>query len=94
MIEHEQTRRTPDGDSPAERRGLRADGPLLTRRQREIAHLIARGHTNAEIGAELHLDRTAVGEAVERLRDRLGLDTRLQIAAWAIEHAPDRDGGD
>lgn len=96
MIEHERTYCMPDGGAPAERGALRTAPALLTPRQREIAQLIAGGYTNAEIGVELSLDRTAVAEEVERLRDGLALDARLQIAAWALECAPAgdaRDGG-
>ncbi len=90
MIEDEQARRRPDAGARLERHAPRVDPALLTPRQREIAQLIAVGYTNAEIGAELSVDRTLVAEEVERLLNELRLDGRLEIAAWALAHAPDR----
>ena len=53
-----------------------------------IARLIAPGHTDQEIGVEIHLDRAVVAEEVEHLRAALGLATRLQIAVPAMQPGP------
>src|SRR5918911_1310302 len=60
----------------------------LSPRQREIARLIARSHTDREIGADLDLDRALVADQVEHLRQVLGFDTRLQIAALVQRQDP------
>ena len=58
----------------------------LTRRQLEIARLVARGLTNREIAARLFIsERTAEGH-IEQIRNKLGFSSRVQIAAWLVEN--------
>jgi DNA-binding CsgD family transcriptional regulator len=57
----------------------------LTPRQREIAALIARGYSNAEIARELVLVPGTVANHVEQILTRLGFRNRTQVAAWAAE---------
>lgn len=72
------TRRGP-GAGPASQPNLPwTDLGSLSPRQRAIARLIARGHTDREIGADLDLDRALV----------LGFDTRLQTAALVKQQDP------
>src|ERR1700704_3282270 len=59
---------------------------MLTPRQREIAGLLARGLPNAEIAQQLVLTRGTVANHVASILQRLELDSRTQIAAWAVEH--------
>jgi predicted ATPase/DNA-binding CsgD family transcriptional regulator len=55
----------------------------LTRREREIAIMVARGMTNRQIAGTLVIsERTAEGH-VERIRNKLGFHNRAEIAAWA-----------
>jgi pimeloyl-ACP methyl ester carboxylesterase len=64
------------------RRALRSGTGPLTPRQREVAALIGSGATNREIAERLGIEeRSAEGHA-ERIRARLGLRSRAQIAAW------------
>jgi signal transduction histidine kinase len=58
----------------------------LTPRQREIAGLLARGLPNAEIAQQLVLTPGTVANHVASILQRLELDSRTQIAAWAVEH--------
>jgi non-specific serine/threonine protein kinase len=58
----------------------------LTRREREIAALIARGLTNRQIAAELVIAERTADTHVSNLLGKLGARTRSQIAAWAVEH--------
>jgi two-component system OmpR family sensor kinase len=58
----------------------------LTLRQREIAGLLARGLANAEIAQQLVLTRGTVANHVASILQRLELESRTQIAAWAVEH--------
>ncbi|MFL6056565.1 MAG: ATP-binding protein [Actinoallomurus sp.] len=59
-----------------------ADTSSLTRRETEIAHLVAKGMSNKDIAAELVIaQRTAEGH-VEHILNKLGFNSRAQIAAW------------
>jgi len=60
----------------------RTDGTRLSKREREVAGLVAEGLTNREIAARLFIsERTAEGH-VEMIRNKLGYRSRVQIAAW------------
>ncbi len=57
----------------------------LTRREREIAELVAEGMSNREIAATLVIaQRTAEGH-VEHILSKLGFTSRAQVAAWVAE---------
>jgi DNA-binding CsgD family transcriptional regulator len=57
----------------------------LTRREREVAALIAQGKSNRDIAGALFLsERTVEGHAGNILA-KLGFASRAQIAAWAVE---------
>ena len=67
---------------PAARSRLTGPANPLTRREYEVAALVARGLTNRQIAAELVIsERTADGH-VASILSRLGFATRAQIAAW------------
>lgn len=60
----------------------------LTRREREIAELVAEGLTNREIARRLFIsERTAEGH-VEQIRNKLGFSSRSQVASWATQNLP------
>ena len=59
----------------------------LSRREREVANLVAEGLTNRGIGERLFIaERTAEGH-VEQIRNKLGFTSRSQIAAWVARGA-------
>ena len=58
----------------------------LSRREREIAGLVATGRTNRQIAAELTLSMRTVETHVHNILGKLGLASRAQIVIWAIEH--------
>ena len=59
---------------------------LLSRREREVAAMVAGGMTNRQIADRLFIaERTAEGH-VERIRNKLGVRSRTEVATWAIEH--------
>ena len=60
--------------------------PALTLRQRELAVLLASGRSNRQIATELGLSPGTVANYVRRLLGALGLRSRAQVAAWAVEH--------
>src|SRR5262249_16718479 len=59
--------------------------PRLTRREQEVAVLIARGLTNRQIGAALTISEGTVGTHVEHMLEKLGVQSRAQVAVWAVE---------
>jgi non-specific serine/threonine protein kinase len=63
------------------------DGPSLTKRESEVADLVAQGLTNKAIAAKLVISiRTAQGH-VEHILTKLGFTSRAQIAGWVVERA-------
>jgi pimeloyl-ACP methyl ester carboxylesterase/DNA-binding CsgD family transcriptional regulator len=58
--------------------------PTLTPRQREVAALVAEGLTNREIGERLGIDERSAEGHLERIRLRLGVRSRAQVAAWWV----------
>ena len=65
-------------------RSLRRGARTLTPRQTEVAALISEGCTNREIATRLGIDERSAEGHVERIRLRLGFQTRAQIAAWYV----------
>ncbi|MCA1004150.1 LuxR C-terminal-related transcriptional regulator [Rhodococcus hoagii] len=64
------------------------ESPALTRREQQVADLVAKGMTNREIAETLVISqRTAEGH-VERVLAKLGFGSRTQIAAWVAEQNP------
>jgi predicted ATPase/DNA-binding CsgD family transcriptional regulator/DNA-binding XRE family transcriptional regulator len=57
----------------------------LTRRESEVAALIAQGLTNRQIAEALVLATKTVDAHTDGIRNKLGLHSRAQIAAWAVE---------
>jgi DNA-binding CsgD family transcriptional regulator len=57
----------------------------LTRRQNEIAVLIARGSSNAEIAEALTITPGTAGNHVAQILRRLGCKSRAQVAVWAVQ---------
>jgi DNA-binding CsgD family transcriptional regulator len=57
----------------------------LTRREREVALLVARGLTNREIASQLTISVRTAESHVEQIRSKLGFRTRAQIASWTTE---------
>lgn len=58
------------------------DEPLLTKRERQVAELVARGLSNKDIAAELVISRRTAEGHVERVLTKLGFSSRTRIAAW------------
>jgi pimeloyl-ACP methyl ester carboxylesterase len=62
----------------------RTAAPRLTTRQGQVAALVTQGLTNREIGERLGIDERSAEGHVERIRIRLGVRSRAQIAAWWV----------
>ena len=62
--------RPPGGTPPAR----------LTRREREVAALVARGRANRQVAEELSLSERTVETHVRNVLKKLGLKSRVQLA--------------
>jgi DNA-binding CsgD family transcriptional regulator len=57
----------------------------LSKRERETASLIAQGKSNREIAQVMTIGEKTVETYVTRILHKLGFDSRVQIATWAVE---------
>jgi DNA-binding NarL/FixJ family response regulator len=73
------------GNSSPTRR--RSDVPL-TPREVEILLLVVQAHTNKEIGILLGVAQQTVKNHLRSILAKVGVDSRLQLRAWALEGAP------
>lgn len=58
----------------------------LSDREMDVLIHLARGKTNAEIGAILNLSEKTVGNYVGNMFEKLGMKNRIELAAYAFEH--------
>lgn len=63
-----------------------AGSVALTKRERQIAELVARGLSNKEIAAELVIAVRTAETHVEHILTKLGFTSRIQIATWVTEN--------
>ncbi|WP_413811883.1 response regulator transcription factor [Streptomyces sp. OE57] len=93
-----------DRPAPAEARPARRgrDGPKallepLTQREVEVVRRVARGRTNEEVAADLHVTLSTVKTHLGNVQRKLAARNRVEIAAWAWEHGmvdePSPNGG-
>jgi DNA-binding CsgD family transcriptional regulator len=62
----------------------------LSGREREIAELVARGHTNREIAGELFLSEKTIESHLRKVFAKLGVSGRVAVAeAVGRERSPD-----
>ena len=59
----------------------------LTARQLQVAALVAEGLTNRQIAERLGIQERSAEGHVERIRQRLGVTSRAQVAAWWARRA-------
>jgi DNA-binding CsgD family transcriptional regulator/sugar lactone lactonase YvrE len=77
--------------------GAMSAGPVesatvaLSRREREIANLVAEGLTNREIATRLFISERTVDGHLEHVREKLGVNTRAQIAAWIVRQGAEAE---
>jgi len=58
----------------------------LTEREVEVLRLIALGHTNAEIGAQLYLSTRTVETHRAHIQQKLRRSSRAELVRYALEH--------
>ncbi|MEV6101255.1 protein kinase [Nocardia sp. NPDC051981] len=75
------------GEQPTDTKLTSGPFAELTKRERQVADLVAQGFTNKQIAAKLVISqRTAQGH-VEHILTKLGFTSRAQIAAWIATDA-------
>jgi predicted ATPase/DNA-binding CsgD family transcriptional regulator len=78
--------------APAKPKVARAPSPGdgLSRREREVATLVAGGSTNAQVAGSLFISERTVESHLASIFNKLGVDNRMQLARWVIanEAAP------
>jgi DNA-binding NarL/FixJ family response regulator len=64
-----------------------AAGPL-GKREADVARLVADGLTNKQIGTRLFISERTVDSHVRSILNKLGFNSRAQIAAWMASPNP------
>jgi non-specific serine/threonine protein kinase len=75
----------------------RSEPPHLTKREFEIAELLAEGLTNKQIAHQLVIAQRTAESHVENILNKLGFTTRTQVATWMVarettDRAPNGQG--
>ena len=58
----------------------------LSRRERQVTELLAKGLTYREISAALFISERTVGSHIDHIMTKLGIRSRTRVAVWAVEH--------
>jgi predicted ATPase/DNA-binding CsgD family transcriptional regulator len=61
------------------------EAPRLTRREEEVATLVARGLTSKQIAARLFISERTAETHVDRILTKLDFHSRAQIAVWVVQ---------
>jgi DNA-binding NarL/FixJ family response regulator len=75
----------PSGPQPSAERVAKDALGGLTKRERDVAELVAQGKANRAIARELGIGERTVEGYVTSALAKLDLTSRTQLAAWAIE---------
>ena len=65
-------------------REQRLHGTALTRREQEVAELVAEGLTNGQLADRLFISRKTASVHVSNILMKLGMSNRAEIAAWFV----------
>ena len=76
---------SPRSPTPAPRAAPAQPVDPLTAREEEVLLTVARGLTNVEIAAELHISLSTVKTHLASLMAKLGARNRVEMAMWAYE---------
>lgn len=71
-----------DESAPVSGERAAGRGAPLTRREWQVADLVAEGLTNKQIAARLVIARRTAENHVERILGKLGFTSRTQLAVW------------
>ncbi|TCP54709.1 LuxR family two component transcriptional regulator [Tumebacillus sp. BK434] len=64
---------------------------VLTGREREILACVAGGDTNKQVAERLVIAENTVKNHIKNILDKLSLDNRVQLAAYAVRHGFQRE---
>jgi two-component system response regulator NreC len=69
-------------------RPARTPGRLgaLTRREREVCHLLALGHTNSEVASQLSISERTVESHRNKIMSKLELQSRAELVRFALDN--------
>jgi DNA-binding NarL/FixJ family response regulator len=73
--------------SPTPEQSRSEQPAALTRREEEVAALVARALSNRQIASELFISERTVENHISKILRKLGLTSRAQIAAWTAKQA-------
>lgn len=65
---------------------------MLSPREREVLALVAAGQSNKAIGAELNLSEITVRNYISNMLEKLSLNNRVELAAYATQHHLNQPG--
>lgn len=66
--------------------GVQGRQGTLSRREIEVAALVAEGLTNRAIAERMFISERTVDGHLEHIREKLGFTTRTQVATWFVAH--------
>lgn len=67
--------------------GVQGRHGTLSRRELEIAALVAEGLTNRAIAARMFISERTVDSHLEHIREKLGVGSRAQVATWFVSQS-------
>ncbi|HEX5265499.1 MAG TPA: response regulator transcription factor [Acidimicrobiales bacterium] len=65
----------------------------LTRREKDVLQLVARGRSNSEVAGELYISEVTVKTHLGHILTKLGLRDRAAAIVWAFDHGLVSPGG-
>ncbi|MCG7202634.1 response regulator [Streptomyces arenae] len=83
LLRHITTAQETDAAQPA---APTPPAQTLTERELDVVRLVALGHTNTEIAAELYVSLSTVKTHLSSVQLKLAARNRVEIAAWAWQH--------
>ena len=84
----------PDSDSLSYEQAAKARYGGLSRREREVVSWVALGKTNREIAEFMVVRPRTVETYITRILNKLGFNSRVQIATWALEASLPKPNGE
>jgi DNA-binding CsgD family transcriptional regulator len=79
------SRHLPSVPATAEPPPMAGKAHPLSPRELEVAVLIARGLTSKEVGVRLDIKKGTVDKTLEHIKDKLGINSRPELAIWLME---------